>query len=253
MKSKQTQIEWFLADDRYLPSYSERVNYWGHAAGDNIFVMDNHRCALYDWIQLLIVTKAHVGNFHYLHIDAHYDAANDQNNADDCAVLKDSNLSRESYLELLNPRLKKKLIRWDNYLPVFFKLFESQMESIHFFTQKIGLPPAPTQKFFEHGPWQLLDFLKNIRRSQMDDTPWLVNIDLDYFFHRSCGGLYFSQHFIDQCFEEIYELQKAKLLLSCTLITSPECCGSLELVHPLLRRALDTLGEISIYHPIHFP
>jgi hypothetical protein len=227
------QINWFVQKEKYLPSYSEYVNYWGQVANENLYIMDNHRCALFHWLNLKT-------SFHYLHIDAHYDAYSDQNSTEELALLLQPNLSPESFLSLENERLQKKLIRWDNYLPIFYALKGELIKSSHFFTQKIGIPPRPTGggSMREYGPWELVTFLQSIKRTQMDETPWIINIDLDYFFQKQFPRPIFEQEFLHTFFHSLRTLQNDGLCASITWAISPECCPSKDASINLLNFAL---------------
>lgn len=228
------KINWIIHNVKYLPSYSEYVNYWGRV--DDIVIMDNHRCALYHWLSI-------DRPFHYLHIDAHYDAFCDQNTSEELQLLRDANLKELTFLNLENLRLQKKLVRWDNYIPIFYSLKKDLILSSHFFTQKIGIPPHPPSVWKEHGPWELVSFLQLIQRSQMDEVPWLINIDLDYFFQKDFHDPIFRDEFIVKFFAEINKLRKLNLVMMISIAISPECCPGRDVALKFLNKVMAQLSN----------
>jgi hypothetical protein len=149
-----------------------------------LYVMDNHRAALWCWWQHL----DEASKWQLLHIDRHYDCVS-------------SNL--DLWLKQLPPReagLDAHLayqcrpersdgypvIRWDNYMSIFLATDGHRLKQAVFATASEGDPPnLPCLQ--ELDATQLLEFLaKTALADSFRRAPWIVNIDLDYFTARGC-------------------------------------------------------------------
>ncbi|MEJ7926713.1 UPF0489 family protein [Sphingobium sp. AN641] len=145
---------------------------------DNVYLMDNHRAALWCWQQEidLYATKHSI-----LHIDRHTDClgANMGKHFEAAPDLR--GLSIEDYLaanvelECLNPPL----FRWDNYLSIHLATFGQNVATLRSIDHGDGddpdyaltMRPRPDEL-----PENMLYWLRH------GCPPWIVNIDLDYFF-----------------------------------------------------------------------
>jgi hypothetical protein len=163
----------------------------------SVYVMDNHRVALWCWLQHIDPRTPHS----LFHIDQHYDTLQ-------------SELERE-YLpawdiglnEYLNHRYRIEggpcselinLFRWDNYLAIYFDTFGESIKDACFATH--GKGQEPNFQIREFQPWQLPEDLDY--ELSPECAPWIVNIDLDYFFWRAsdpsenAAGQMFSTEYI---------------------------------------------------------
>ena len=82
----------------------------------NVYVMDNHRLALWCWFQKLDKTK----KYNLLHIDAHPDMNE--------SALKHFNhdlwtMSLQDYRKAWQDDINMPLFRWDNYIEVFLRKY----------------------------------------------------------------------------------------------------------------------------------
>ena len=148
----------------------------------NVYVMDNHRAALWCWLNELDLNNPHS----MIHIDRHYDALGDRT-SEWLEHLPDWKCDIESYLakSYKSEGLSGQdipVIRWDNYLSIHLKEFGRHLKSLHLLTHDDGDKPD-FKCAFHHDIWNLpnnfSDWLKQ------DQGPWIVNIDLDYFFMRA--------------------------------------------------------------------
>lgn len=193
---------------------------------DNVYISDNHRVALWCWMQHLKPDS----NIALFHIDRHYDTLplDAPNTRAFPGVFNLKSL--QYYLDLKSPvgREKTPLIRWDNYLSFFISddALRDYVECIYLATHKDGTPPKKTHhhNFKDIQPYELLEELD----SAIDNhKKIIVNIDLDYFF---TGDHDNYLRFIDDSFiKELFKIVKTgidKKKIAClTICLSPECCG----------------------------
>ena len=112
----------------------------------NIYVMDNHRAALWCWMQEISAQHAYCA----FHIDAHYDCAGAPdaewlNSIPDIRVM-----SFADYLSISDPNSTSPAIpaiRWDNYLSLFLAKYPSQCAELFTTTHQIGTSPSPPEGF----------------------------------------------------------------------------------------------------------
>lgn len=197
----------------------------------NIYIMDNHNAALWCWIQEIDLEK----KYNIIHIDAHYDAA--ANHLDNWISNIPKNLkelSIEEYLDLRftdpNSKNTDKVMRWDNYFPIFHRLYNKNIAKYYFFTQnKVTLYDGMKSMVEEYsiiGLLNLLDYLFTEENS--NKQKWIVNIDLDYFFIHPDNSLNTFRFISLSAIEHIFTTLKKYLNKRITVMTialSPECCG----------------------------
>ncbi len=108
---------------RWIQTFKGRNHSWAIDVNflwntENIYIMDNHRAALWCWLQHIKPNS----KFGLFHIDAHYDAA--------ATIIDDEiknlpDLTRIEFNDYLGISFKNKtgkkcpLIRWDNYLYLY--------------------------------------------------------------------------------------------------------------------------------------
>lgn len=160
----------------------------------NVYVMDNHRAAMWCWLQQVNPEEPHS----LIHIDRHYDAL--QSRLDEWMQnLPPWNAGIDRYLgaEYDCGGSMVPVIRWDNYLSVYLEAFGRNLTSLRCLTHDDGDQPNYPHTLFSD-VWELphnLSFWLDTNA-----TPWIVNIDLDYFF---CGSdedvvQMVSDNYIDQ-------------------------------------------------------
>ena len=106
----------------------------------NIYVMDNHVAALWCWLQEIDLNE----KYNILHIDAHYDTMSSR--IDTWLEYLPDNLKEldiNDYLALKfydeDFRDGYEIMRWDNYFPIFHRLYKDNINSYHFFTNFIWI------------------------------------------------------------------------------------------------------------------
>ncbi len=104
-----------------------------------VFVMDNHRAALWCWLQALDLNKRHS----IFHIDRHTDTLQSQLSDWRQNLPSSWNIDIDAYLDLkyTNSLGTFPLIRWDNYLTIYFDQFFSSISRAYFATHDDGDKP----------------------------------------------------------------------------------------------------------------
>lgn len=201
----------------------------------NIYVMDNHVAALWCWLQEIEENK----KYNVLHIDAHYDTMSSR--IDTWLKHLPNNfkeLSIDEYLALkfydADFRDGYEIMRWDNYFPIFHRLYGNNINSYHFFTHKDGtLFDEMESKLDEYpipGLFNLIDYLFKDKTS--NSYEWIVNIDLDYFFQTiddtDITLKFISSEAIDFFISKLKTYLTNDKIKVMTIALSPECCGGWE-------------------------
>ena len=150
---------------------------WNH---ENVYIMDNHRAALWCWLQSMSNDK----KYSVYHIDMHYDLSPGivkrlPENLPDLATI-----TFNEYLSLSRADGGPvPLIIYDNYLSIFEEIYGDRINYFFAATQEVGTPPAGDSSIEEVKIGRLAD---SIRYNLFDDAisadGWIVNLDLDYFF-----------------------------------------------------------------------
>jgi hypothetical protein len=211
------------------PSLSSHVNFFYQH--QNVFIMDNHRLALWSMAQKLKNSPANI-----LHIDAHYDCA--YGDVEDYRELK-LDLFNMSLDEFLKQRTQDKvfpLFRWDNYFKFLFDYHSEYLLKKVFITHKIG----NTYPNLIEG--DVVHFFKTLNDVEFQNTkPWIVNLDMDFFFTMGENKkLLVSEDFLESFLAIIEEKLKNNEISCLILALSPECSGGFlnayHLAHKITKR-----------------
>ncbi|MDO9183195.1 MAG: UPF0489 family protein [Bacteriovorax sp.] len=198
-------------------SYSDNV-LW---RDKNIFVMDNHRLALWCWFQELEKGK----RYNLFHIDAHPDLSE--------SALKDFkhdlwNIGLEDYCKAWQSDINLPIFRWDNYIEVFLKKYPEMIGTTISATHHLG---SSKELSVEIKPFDLVNSTQEIfsGKRYINNLEWIVNLDLDYFFSARPQKLeLFSDEYILSLAASIKLGLKSGMIKVLTISLSPECCGSWE-------------------------
>jgi hypothetical protein len=193
---------------------------------DNIYIMDNHLVALWCWLKEINLSD----KYKLLHIDRHYDTANDGRYLPSVKLENLFNITLDEYFSLSysSPNGEKyPVFQHDNYMWPLFPGNGSPVTEFIFATHNDDEPPD-FDEYYKIAPWDLLDMGWRFKDLQQK---WIVNIDLDYFFHdffrqnEPKDIRLFSDQYIERVFSSIrYHHQQGRITVL-TIALSPEFCG----------------------------
>jgi len=216
-----------FAKDRFETSGAYSDNFL--VSEQNVYLMDNHRLALWCFLQKLNESDF-AQKINIMHIDAHPDLA--EVSVDDLKTLAQllKNHTLESYMNFKKEGDHTPLIKFDNYLTLFFELFKS---NIHLnqtvsFTQKMG---SMKRLSFDLTPIYLLKELEDRAEDKIfyNLDPWIINLDLDYFLSSQPHKiLMYSEDYLFKIGQLLRRGLEQKTISLLTIAFSPECCGGYE-------------------------
>jgi hypothetical protein len=204
--------------------------------------MDNHRAALWCWLQHLPPDQ----QCELIHIDWHTDTLNTRMDEWLAASPDVRSVSLEQYLAATFPvyegREQWPVFRWDNYLSIFLVTHREQLMRGYFATHEVGDEPLHNRLQVVQ-TWELPGNLTYW--IDMAKAPVIVNVDLDYFVYSPAGHGY-APFFSDEYFEEVFHAIRDKLedgkIAVLTLCLSPECVGGWGRAEELCAKACAILG-----------
>lgn len=212
---------------------------WQHG---NVYVMDNHRAALWCWLREIGVNE----DVALIHIDEHYDTL--YSRIDEwLALLPDlRTLSIDEYLafDYLVEGFRIPVIRWDNYLSIFLERYSHQVVGALFATHGEGDEPRSVELLqceARNLPSNLAYHMD--RHAQR----LIVNVDLDYFFcddENDERKLMFSEEYITSIFYTLRTQLEAGRITCLTLCLTPDesYTGGWAQAEALCARACEILG-----------
>lgn len=222
---------------------------WRH---ENVYIMDNHRAALWCWLQHIDLGSKH-GLFH---IDAHYDMAKTLSE-NTLKLIPDLNgIALEDYLNIMQPDTitvgsEIPIIRWDNYLTLFELRYSYNIGEFFTATHKLGDKPPDTIH------WEEIEInkLSDVFSSYLEEnghSGWILNLDLDYFFtfYDEAYQIFLSDSYINEIFESIKIALDQKSITVLTICLSPECTGGWKNSEQLCSRLCQVL-EIEFELPTY--
>jgi len=187
----------------------------------SVYIMDNHRAALWCWLRHL---EEH-SKYDLFHIDRHYDTLPSPDNEwlSQVPDLKEISISDYLAIEEKTTSGAFPLIRWDNYLSIFFELYGKQVGEYIFATHEEGNKPD-WENWLPDAVWDIPDILEwRLSRSKNE---WIFNLDLDYFF---CGSEKYKRMLSDEYAQAVFEVIHKKYqdgtIRVLTIALSPEFCG----------------------------
>lgn len=169
-----TEWEWIVPFRGRNHSGAVQQNFLCRAR--NVYVMDNHRAALWCWLQELDLKQTHS----LIHVDRHPDAL--RSRLDEwLRHLPDWSSGIDAYLSKAyeTDGFDCPVIRWDNYLSIYLHEFGKNLKVFRCLTHDDGDPPNH-QSPMNSPPWDLPENLSYWLAEE--EAPWIVNIDLDYFY-----------------------------------------------------------------------
>ena len=205
----------------------------------NVYVMDNHRSALWCWLQELNLTQPHS----LIHIDRHTDTLQSQmdrwlKNLPNWGAGIDEHLENKYDCDgFMCP-----VIRWDNYLSIYLHEFGQNLITHRFLTHDDG--DAPNHDHTMFSPiWDLPNNMSYWLSGS--EAPWIVNIDLDYFFCDTDSGpqLMISEEYLNVTFIGLKDAIDRGVVGAITLCLTPDSfTPGWEATEQLAARILAILG-----------
>jgi hypothetical protein len=192
----------------------------------NIYIMDNHRLALWCWFQQIEKDES----YNLFHIDAHPDMAVSANNIFAQNKINLWDLSLHDYQTAMQSEFNIPLFRWDNYIQVLLKFYPTTVskENTYSATHKVGSIESLENDI---NAYRLLSELNGILSGQkfINNNKWIINLDLDYFFSSLPEKMQmFSSEYIEAVALAIKLGIDSGLIKVFTIALSPECCGGWE-------------------------
>lgn len=188
----------------------------------NVYIMDNHRAAMWCWLRELGPRQ----KVNIFHIDEHYDSLYSQFDKwlgalpEDLASLSITEYLEQAYKTEVGDFLP--IVRWDNYLSLFLDIYKSQVAALHCATHGVGDRPRWTGML----PSASDRLPKNIETilEEREGHGWIVNVDLDYFFCEQGGGrkLMFSDGYVETIFRVIRQCYEQGKVTCLTLCLTPD-------------------------------
>jgi len=212
-----THWNWLVPFEGRNHSGVERQNFL--CSSDNVYVMDNHRAALWCWLQSQDLEAPHS----LIHIDRHTDALGSQMKTW-LANLPSWDVGIDDYLSAryAGNGGTAPVFRWDNYLSIYLEVFGDNLKKLRFITHNEGDKPKYKGTLVS----DLWDVPENLEYwLDKSGGPWIVNIDLDYFF---CSGPddniipMFSEVYFDTTFIALKRAMDKGAVAAVTLCLTPD-------------------------------
>lgn len=191
---------------------------------DNVYVMDNHRLALWSWLNFIDLRK----KYNLMHIDAHPDLSENGLECWKQELRPIHDLSLDEYRTVIQKDINIPLFRWDNYIQFFLKYYANNILETYSFTHKLGSTAKLRNDFSDIHLLKECESIFN-QSKFVNDSKWIVNLDLDFFFTSQPHKLVmYSDEYLNCLCKSIRQGLDNKSIEILTIAFSPECCGSWE-------------------------
>jgi hypothetical protein len=207
-----------------------------------VYVMDNHRLALWCWWQHLHESPY----WNFVHIDRHFDALWQVFNPWPEHTKPEHRNDLGSYrTATLNCSGEPcELYRWDTICSALWSLHKNELLKLHFATAGEG-DPLETSRVQQIDPWGLPGMMRYLAEpSETFDYPAIVDLDIDYFTRHDLDGA-FGSVFSDEYLTEIAAALRIGLDSGrfgvVTIALSPETTGCWSLAETMLRKLLSRI------------
>jgi hypothetical protein len=218
---------------------------WRH---ERLYVMDNHRLALWCWWQHL----AESDRWTYVHIDRHFDAFWLPSNPwkRDATAEHRTDLGAFRNAQTKDGNAQFNLYRWDTVTSALWCLHGETIDRVVFATANEGDDPRIPNATYVR-PWSLLGQLADLASTKDKSAPpCIVDVDIDYFTWQHRNGMC-GQLLSDEFVGEVGRLLKAGLTTGrfgvVTVALSPSTTGSWRLAEHLLSLLLESFPEYEAF------
>lgn len=206
----------------------------------NVYIMDNHRAALWCWLQHVRDDQ----DIALFHIDRHTDTlySNIDRWIEACPEVR--SLGLDEYLNVQTPHElgDSPLFSWANYLSIFLEKYADNLMVSYFATHQDGDAPR-LSSLINVAAWELPKSLGYwIEQTKL---PAIVNIDLDYFVCDSSSDehvRFMDNAYVREVFKHIADQLVADRVTVLTVCLSPEFCGGWNQAEELCEIACEELG-----------
>jgi len=218
---------------------------WHH---ERLYVMDNHRLALWCWWQHLEESR----RWTFVHVDRHYDALWLRFNPWKKNTTAAHHLSLEAFrnARTIDGTASFALYRWDASTSALWSLHADVIEEVVFATADEGDDPCiPDSTHLQ--PWSLPTHLAFLADPNLEDAPpCIVDVDIDYLSWQAPDGAC-GQVFSDAYIRDLGLSLKAGLDSGrfgvVTVALSPSTTGSWQLAEHLLSLLLEPFPEYAVF------
>jgi hypothetical protein len=216
---------------------------WNH---ERLYVMDNHRLALWCWWQHLDECE----QWDYLHIDRHYDAIWQEFNPWPANTTAEHRQDLNSFRNAVvrEGREGLQLYRWDTITSALWSLHSSSVQDVVFATADEGDQPA-IPRMQQISPWDLPGYLSHFVAADYSPArSGIVDVDIDYFTRHDLDGAFgqvFSDEYIREIGRHLYTGLSNGRVGVATIALSPETTGSWTLAERVLSILLSPFNEFS--------
>lgn len=210
----------------------------------NVYVMDNHRAAMWCWLRHIRPGAKHS----LFHIDRHTDTLQSRLESDRQHYPANwHDLTIDEYLALSFPPPEDTLplIRWDTYLSIYLDVFGKQVDGCIFATHQCGDKPN-LKSAMDVPVWDVPDNIDYW--IEQHKNPWIMNIDIDYFFAPMDFTTIAIQMISDVCIKHCMDVVRAKMddgsiaVTTICLTPEPGYTGGWAQSERIMELMLDKLG-----------
>lgn len=218
---------------------------WRH---ERLYVMDNHRLALWCWWQHLEASR----RWTYVHVDRHYDALWLRFNPWKSDATAEHRHSLEAFRKARTSDGDDtfELYRWDTITSALWCLHGDMIGEVVLATADEGDNPQLPRSVHVR-PWSLPGYLAHLAAADQEDgPPCIVDVDVDYFAWHDLDGAY-GQVFSDVYIRDLGRSLKAGLDSGqfgvVTVALSPSTTGSWLLAEHVLSLLLEPFPEYAAF------
>jgi hypothetical protein len=201
---------------------------------EKFYFMDNHLAASWCWLQKIDVENS----YNLFHIDKHYDLLDQQTTVQTQIIDANINLTTvtlEQYRAIQQPMGNGQnvpLFRFDNYILNLNQVYPDIFALKYFATHNDG----NRVNEFINSDMEIIDLPENLNYWMSTNIihRWILNLDIDYFFHYNDSTYQLlTDFYIKRICKEIHEsLDNIEVI---TIALSPEICGGWKFSYRIAR------------------